>query len=60
MLLQAATVQAALGGRDHVLPDDVQELAHTVLDHRLLLAPGVHGGGRAEIVDDALASVPAL
>jgi MoxR-like ATPase len=60
MLLQAATVQAALGGRDHVLPDDVQELAHTVLDHRLLLAPGVHGAGRAEIVDDALASVPAL
>jgi len=60
MLLQAATVQAALEGRDHVLPDDVQELAHTVLDHRLLLAPGVHGAARAEIVDDALASVPAL
>jgi len=60
MLLQAATVQAALEGRDHVLPDDVQELAHTVLDHRLLLAPGVHAAARAEIVDDALASVPAL
>ena len=60
MLLQAARVQAALEGRDHVLPDDVQELAHTVLDHRLLLAPGVPGAVRAEIVDDALASVPAL
>jgi MoxR-like ATPase len=60
MLLQAATVQAALEGRDHVLPDDVQRLAHTVLDHRLLLAPGVHTAARVEIVDDALASVPAL
>ncbi len=60
MLLQAATVQAALEGRDHVLPDDVQELAHTVLGHRLLLAPGMPGAARAAIVDDALASVPAL
>jgi MoxR-like ATPase len=60
MLLQAATVRAALEGRDHVLPDDVQGLAHTVLGHRLLLTPGVAEGARREIVDDALASVPAL
>jgi MoxR-like ATPase len=49
-----------LEGRDHVLPDDVQGLAHTVLGHRLLLTPGVAEGARREIVDDALASVPAL
>ncbi len=60
MLLQAATVQAALGGRDHVLPDDVQALAHVVLSHRLLLAPGLAETARREIVDDALAAVPAL
>ena len=60
MLLQAATVQAALEGRDHVLPDDVQALAHLVLGHRLLLAPGVSESARRELVDDALAAVPAL
>jgi MoxR-like ATPase len=60
MLLQAATAQAALEGRDHVLPDDVQDLAHAVLEHRLLLAPGVSPGARSEIVEDALAAVPAL
>ena len=31
---------AALEGRDHALPDDVQALAPSVLEHRLLLAPG--------------------
>jgi MoxR-like ATPase len=60
MLLRAATVQAALEGRDHVLPDDVQTLAHVVLGHRLLLAPGVTDAARREIVDDGLAAVPAL
>jgi MoxR-like ATPase len=60
MLLQAATVQAALEGREHVLPDDVQGLAHDVLGHRLLLSPGLAETARREIVDDALASVEAL
>jgi MoxR-like ATPase len=60
MLLQAATAQAALEGRDHVLPDDVQDLAHVVLGHRLLLAPGVTEAARPEIVHEALAAVPAL
>ena len=40
MLLRAAMAHAALTGRDHVLPDDVQTLAGSVLEHRLLLAPG--------------------
>jgi len=60
MLLKAATVQAALESRDHVLPDDVQALAHVVLGHRLMLAPGVPDTARREIVDDGLAAVPAL
>ena len=38
-LLRAARAAAALAGRDHVLPDDVQELAVPVLAHRLLLSP---------------------
>jgi len=38
-LLRAARAHAALEGRDHVLPDDVQLLAGPVLAHRLLLNP---------------------
>ncbi len=36
-LLRAARARAALAGRDHVLPDDVQAIAQVVLGHRLLL-----------------------
>jgi MoxR-like ATPase len=59
MLLRAAMVQASLEGRDHVLPDDVQELAQSVLAHRLLLSPRA-GCEPSEIVADALSRVPAL
>jgi MoxR-like ATPase len=60
MLLRAAVVEASLQGRDHVLPDDVQVLAGSVLAHRLLLAPGVPEGTRSEVVSAALARVSAL
>jgi MoxR-like ATPase len=60
MLLKAAKALAALSSRDHVLPDDVQELAVSVLSHRLLLAPEAAGVSRREIVEDALERVPAL
>jgi MoxR-like ATPase len=60
MLFRAAKAKAALDGRDHALPDDVQELAGSVLAHRLLLSPGSSGDERAGIVRDALERVPAL
>jgi MoxR-like ATPase len=60
MLLKAAKALAALSSRDHVLPDDVQSLAVSVLSHRLLLAPEAAGVSRREIVEDALERVPAL
>ena len=60
MLLKAAKAFAALDGRDHVLPDDVQALAPAVLTHRLLLAPEAAGSERADVVRDALEHVPAL
>ena len=60
MLFQAAKGLAALEGRDHVLPDDVQSLAGSVLSHRLLLAPGVSESERATVVADAIESVPAF
>jgi MoxR-like ATPase len=60
MLFRAAKALAALDGRDHALPDDVQALAPAVLTHRLLLAPEAAGDDRAAVVRDALERVPAL
>jgi MoxR-like ATPase len=60
MLFRAAKAMAALDGRDHALPDDVQALAGSVLTHRLLLAPGSGAEERAAVVRDALERVPAL
>ena len=60
MLLKAAKALAALEGRDHALPDDVQVLAPAVLTHRLLLAPEAAGASRADVVRDVLERVPAL
>jgi MoxR-like ATPase len=60
MLFRAAKALAALDGRDHALPDDVQALAASVLTHRLLLAPDSAGDDRAAVVRSALDRVPAL
>jgi MoxR-like ATPase len=60
MLFRAAKALAALSGRDHVLPDDVQALAPSVLAHRLLLSFEVDGDQRTSVVRDAVERVPAL
>jgi MoxR-like ATPase len=60
MLFRAAKAFAALDGRDHVLPDDVQALAPAVLAHRLLLAPEAAQGDAASVISDALERVPAF
>jgi MoxR-like ATPase len=59
-LLRAARAAAALAGRDHVLPDDVQAMAVPVLAHRLLLTPDAALARRdaQRVVTDLLASVP--
>jgi MoxR-like ATPase len=59
-LFRAAKARAALQGRDHALPDDVQALAPSVLRHRLLLGPGATLEERGAIVRDALERTPAL
>jgi MoxR-like ATPase len=60
MLFRAAKAHAALEGRDHALPDDVQALAVSVLAHRLLLGPGVGGEEREAVVRAVVERVPAL
>jgi MoxR-like ATPase len=60
MLFRAAMAFAALDGRDHALPDDVQALAGAVLGHRLLLAPQAEAASLDQVVSDALDRVSAL
>ena len=60
MLLRAAMARAALDGRDHVLPDDVQELAQSVIAHRLLLGASAVDEDREHVVRDALEAVSVL
>ena len=59
-LLRAARAQAALDGRDFVLPDDVHALAVPVLAHRLLPTPEAQVSRRTPeaVVADLLARVP--
>jgi MoxR-like ATPase len=59
LLLAAARARAALAGRAHVLPDDVQALAAAVLTHRIQPATAAPPGARACIVSDAIARVRA-
>nr|WP_240930710.1 MoxR family ATPase [Isoptericola sp. BMS4] len=59
-LLRVAKALAAMSGRDHVLPDDVQTLAGPVLAHRLVLGTEARlGGTRPEdVVDEVVARTP--
>jgi MoxR-like ATPase len=59
-LMRVAQAQAALDGRDYVVPDDVTGLATSVLAHRLLLGRDatVERRDAAEILAGLVASVP--
>jgi MoxR-like ATPase len=59
-LLRAAKAHAAISGRDHVLPDDIQELAGQVLAHRLLPSADAQLSRRTpqDVVAGLLAHVP--
>ena len=54
-LLKLARVQAALDGRDYVIPDDVKAFVKPALIHRLLLTPDFWMQRRA--ADDVLSDV---
>lgn len=58
--VRTAKAWALAEGRGHVVPEDVVTLAHPVLGHRLLMAPGAAFGGATpdEVVDQVLAQVP--
>ncbi|MDD7836914.1 MULTISPECIES: AAA family ATPase [Paenarthrobacter] len=56
---QAARALALLNGRDHVIPEDVKNLAHRVLRHRIILGfdAVVEGVAVETVIDAVLASV---
>jgi MoxR-like ATPase len=59
-LVRAAQADAALDGRDFVLPDDVLTLVHPVLAHRLLLSTEALMGDRqiSDVLHDVVERVP--
>jgi len=59
-LLHAAKASSLMSGRDHVLPDDVQSLAGSVLAHRVLLSTEAHLDRRSglAVIADVVAKVP--
>ena len=56
-LQRAAQGWAAFEGRDYLIPEDVQRVAHLVLPHRMV-ARAVSDVTRSEIVQEILESVP--
>ncbi len=58
--LRTARAAAALDGRDYVLPDDVSDLAVSLLAHRLLLTPDAQVARRSaeDVVRDVVATLP--
>ncbi|NQW22696.1 MAG: MoxR family ATPase [SAR202 cluster bacterium] len=59
-MFRAVRAMALLQDRDYVIPDDVKDLAYSVLAHRLILAPSARMRGlqTAQVIDGLLESVP--
>jgi MoxR-like ATPase len=58
-LVQAAKGAAVLGGRHFVSPDDIRNMAISVLAHRLVMVPEVEGDEKARegVIEEALSKV---
>jgi len=63
-LFEAARASALISGRQYVAPNDVQNIAHAVLEHRIILTSEaqIEGTSKAHVVDNILSSleVPAM
>jgi MoxR-like ATPase len=59
-LFELSRARAVVEGRDFATPDDVREVAHPTLAHRLVLTPDarVNDVSRASIIDEVLEEVP--
>jgi MoxR-like ATPase len=59
-LLRCSQIRAAAQGRDFVTPDDVQDVAHPVLRHRIILKPEaeIEGLTVEGLIDGVISAVP--
>ncbi len=59
-LQRAARAQAALCGRDYVIPDDIKHVVLSVLGHRMLLTPDAQLSGHspAAVITQVVESIP--
>ena len=59
-LYRASQARAAINGRSYVIPDDVKQVAHPVLSHRMIATSQarLHGRVMDQVIDDVLHSVP--
>jgi MoxR-like ATPase len=59
-LLRCAQVRAAAQDREYVTPDDVQDMVHPVLRHRLILKPEaeIEGLTVGRLIDGIISAVP--
>ena len=56
-LFKAAKARAMLEGRTFVLPDDIQNVARYVLQHRVVFESNVDRLGRMDVIDDIVEQV---
>ena len=58
-LLRAARARALLNGKDFFSHEDVQAIAHTVLEHRVIIRPEAELSGRtvSEVVEEVIQNV---
>jgi MoxR-like ATPase len=61
-LVSGGKTMAALSNRTYVIPDDIKQIAHSTLAHRLILARDaqVEGITRGQVLDEILAKVEVL
>jgi len=59
-LFEATRARAVLNGREFATPDDVRDIAHAVLAHRLVLTAEaqVNDVDKREVIDDVLDEIP--
>jgi MoxR-like ATPase len=59
-LLKLARANAALAGRDYIIPDDVKAICSEALSHRIIpkAASWIHGFDASQIIDEILRKTP--
>jgi len=59
-LFKSAQAMAAIAGRDHVIPDDIQRLVQVILSHRLIVSPEAQLRGRTAftILEEIIKNIP--